>query len=114
MRSTKHTITCDRCGYTVGVKAWNYKELRVLADRGWTQYSSRKASPYHQGTTANYTKVNDLCRDCTLEMQAFMASCDMPLISIPKLLEHVESEAEINTIRATVSSRLKKIKDHNG
>ena len=112
MRSTKHTITCDRCGYTVGVKAWDHKELKVLADRGWTQYSSRKTSPYFPSKGgATYTLVRDLCRDCTEDMQAFMSYCEIPLIGIPKLLEHVHDEADIKIVRDAVTDRLKKIKE---
>ena len=66
MRSTERTIICDRCGNTKPVKDWNSRELKVLAERGWSSY----LPSWLGGKCIKPTQ--DLCPPCTTEMKNFM------------------------------------------
>jgi ribosomal protein S27AE len=99
VRTTKHTLTCDRCGYTHFIEAWGYKELNVLGDLGWAQYSSAKPRPTYN-KPACYPRIKDLCPDCSMQMKLFMNQ-DMnvwyeDISTLGNLGDLIELRTEIN------------------
>ena len=111
MRTTRNTLTCDRCAKTEFTKSFSSYELRKLGRAGWTKYTT--------ATTQNKFSwpYKDLCPGCTDQMRVVACSKSewLPVVDLNSYEKMCRASrdslemklADVITLRDELTQRIK-------